>query len=396
MGNLFTLEEDEQAGLDQPLAREQLQQRQRAQVLLLSQLRQEAAGGPAALGLRPMQQPSLRQTQVFKNPLHDEPAPELEPLAEVEVAPTPQKRGWPRVWRLLALPPLFALALLDLINAAAARSRQPGSLAERALAAASKLPAPRFTAESQIQTILDKKKDCPLLLELCIATCGVSASIAAEKLVLSGLQIESSIYHCAPDKPTRRACATDITGVFASISAAGSYLAAVSHACPKDGTSKAECASDILDILYGVGTLASALASIEDDEYRTQSHVIAPNRRGPTLGMCVINVAQAASYIAHAVISVRAAAVDCPNRQQTNRAAACTTQVSGALQSFSLVAAYLSNAAAMCGATAVAGADCSNRIGSVVAGMAEVSAGGSASALHCIRNASSNSTTRPR
>jgi len=348
--------------------------------------------------------------------MKDEPAPELEPLAEVEVAPTPQKRGWPRVWRLLALPPLFALALLvlprledlypgqpaatlqDLINAAAARSRQPGSLAERALAAASKLPAPRFTAESQIQTILDKKKD-RTNRRWDEATCGVSASIAAEKLVLSGLQIESSIYHCAPDKPTRTACATDITGVFASISAAGSYLAAVSHACPKDGTSKAECASDILDILYGVGTLASALASIEDvckDEYRTQSHVIAPNRRGPTLGMCVINVAQAASYIAHAVISVRAAAVDCPNRQQTNRAAACTTQVSGALQSFSLVAAYLSNAAAMCGATAVAGAECSNRIGSVVAGMAEVSAGGSASALHCIRNASSNSTTRPR
>ncbi|CAE7658605.1 ivns1abp [Symbiodinium sp. CCMP2592] len=201
--------------------------------------------------------------------MKDEIAPELEPLAEVEVAPTPQKRGWPRAWRLLALPPLFALALLvlprledlyprqpaatlqDLISAAAARSRQPGSLAARALAAASKLPAPRFTAESQIQTILDKKKE-RTNRRWDEATCGVSASIAAEKLVLSGLQIESSIYHCAPDKPTRTACATDITGVFASISAAGSYLAAVSHACPKDGTSKAECASDILDILYGV------------------------------------------------------------------------------------------------------------------------------------------------
>eukprot|EP00435_Cladocopium_sp_Y103_P016184 s2880_g4.t1 len=33
-------------------------------------LSSKESGGPAALGLRPMQQPSLRQTQVFKNPLH--------------------------------------------------------------------------------------------------------------------------------------------------------------------------------------------------------------------------------------------------------------------------------------------------------------------------------------
>jgi len=69
MGNLLSFDDEMDGELNGAVAREQLQQRQRAQVLLLSQLRQEG-GGPAALGLRPMQQPSLRQTQVFKNPLH--------------------------------------------------------------------------------------------------------------------------------------------------------------------------------------------------------------------------------------------------------------------------------------------------------------------------------------
>lgn len=69
MGNLLSFDDEMDGEVNGAVAREQLQQRQRAQVLLLSQLRQES-GGPAALGLRPMQQPSLRQTQVFKNPLH--------------------------------------------------------------------------------------------------------------------------------------------------------------------------------------------------------------------------------------------------------------------------------------------------------------------------------------
>lgn len=69
MGNLLSFDDEMDGEVNGAVAREQLQQRQRAQVLLLSQLRQES-GGPAALGLRPVQQPSLRQTQVFKNPLH--------------------------------------------------------------------------------------------------------------------------------------------------------------------------------------------------------------------------------------------------------------------------------------------------------------------------------------
>ncbi|CAJ1453602.1 unnamed protein product [Effrenium voratum] len=62
MGNLLSFEDDNEGTLTGAAAREQIQQRQRAQVLLLSQLRQEAAG-PASLGLQPMQQPSLRQTE---------------------------------------------------------------------------------------------------------------------------------------------------------------------------------------------------------------------------------------------------------------------------------------------------------------------------------------------
>ncbi|CAJ1396431.1 unnamed protein product [Effrenium voratum] len=232
------------------------------------------------------------------------------------------------------------------------------------------------------------------------ATCGISASIAAEKLALLGLQLESSVYHCAPSRISRTVCASDISGVIATFAAAASYLSAVANACPQNVTSSAAaCSADVFDIIYGVGTLASALATAEqecEEEARTKNKAIAEERRPVTLGMCVLNVAQATSYIGHAVISIRAAKVDCENKQLSNRAASCATQISGALQSVSLVAAYLSNAAAMCGATIVAGAECSNRIGSVVAGMAEVSAGGSATALDCISEPSRNSTIRAK
>lgn len=66
------------SGDDPTVAREQIQQQQqRAQLLLLSQLRDQRAGLAVGssedgheFGLRPVEQPDLRQTEVFRNPLH--------------------------------------------------------------------------------------------------------------------------------------------------------------------------------------------------------------------------------------------------------------------------------------------------------------------------------------
>merc|ERR1712014_187955 len=153
------------------------------------------------------------------------------------------------------------------------------------------------------------------------------------------------------------------------------------------------------DINYGVGTLASAFATVDNvcnPQVNNKTKPIPQDRRGSSIGMCVVNVNEAASYIGHAVLSIRGAAVDCTNKDQSNQAASCSSQISGVIQSFSLVAAYLSNAAAQCGDTAIVGAECSNRIGSVVAGMAIVSAGGSATALDCVAPVSTKHQRRPR
>jgi len=103
-----------------------------------------------------------------------------------------------------------------------------------------------------------------------------------------------------------------------------------------------------------------------------------------TLGMCVINAAQAAAYIGEAVLMMRAATVNCPDGDAP--AAACSADVSNVLQAFLLIMAYISNAAALCGETLIVGAECSNRIESIMAGLAEIAGGGSGSALDCVSN----------
>lgn len=228
-------------------------------------------------------------------------------------------------------------------------------------------------------------------------TCFVNALIATEKLALAGLQIEDSVHKCGPGSTSKAACASDISGVYASFSAAGSYLSAVADACPVADNQNAACAADMLDIQYGLGTLASALSTIDDVCKPGVSSEVKDRpagREGPLMGMCVVNAAQAAAYIGHAVLSLRGAIVDCP--PDKDLAASCSAQVSGLTQSVSLIAAYLSNAATMCSRTTIiVGAQCSNRVTSVIAGLAEISAGGSAAADDCTEGPV-NKTRRPR
>eukprot|EP00930_Biecheleria_cincta_P074806 TRINITY_DN62014_c0_g1_i1.p1 TRINITY_DN62014_c0_g1~~TRINITY_DN62014_c0_g1_i1.p1 ORF type:complete len:394 (+),score=60.27 TRINITY_DN62014_c0_g1_i1:186-1367(+) len=72
MGSLLSLDEENDSDLTEAAARERLAQRQRAQVLLLTQLREQTAAGAGEelFGLQPTRQPIIRQTQVLKNPLH--------------------------------------------------------------------------------------------------------------------------------------------------------------------------------------------------------------------------------------------------------------------------------------------------------------------------------------
>merc|ERR1712107_2844 len=106
------------------------------------------------------------------------------------------------------------------------------------------------------------------------------------------------------------------------------------------------------------------------------------------MGMCVVNAAEAAAYIGHAVISTRAAVFNCGQKatnasQEGDIKAVCSADVSEILQSFFLVAAYLANAATLCGNTVIVGAECANRITSVLAGFMEISAGGSGAHVDC-------------
>ncbi|CAJ1327160.1 unnamed protein product [Effrenium voratum] len=239
------------------------------------------------------------------------------------------------------------------------------------------------------------------------ATCGISASIAAEKLALLGLQLESSVYHCAPSRISRRPCAPQ-TSPGSSPPSRRRPATCPPWPTPALRTSRAPPRRVLrMSLTSSMGSgrwrprwplqSRSARRGSPDQEQghrrrtaaRDSGHVRA--QRGP--GDLLHRPRRNKHPGGEGGLRVSCAR----NKQLSNRAASCATQISGALQSVSLVAAYLSNAAAMCGATIVAGAEeCSNRIGSVVAGMAEVSAGGSATALDCISEPSRNSTIRAK
>jgi len=214
--------------------------------------------------------------------------------------------------------------------------------------------------------------------------CFINTLIATEKLALAAASIDSAVMSCVPGHAKKSTCAGDVAGIYAAFAAAADYLAAVAGTCPKAKTNeKAMCASNIANINYGIGTLASAFATLDDKCLPPANEKTPPIKPGHpaqnSMAMCVINAAEAAAYIGHAVLTVRAATRDCPEGLQ----ASCAADISGAIQSFALVEAYLANAAALCGETTIVAAVCANRVGSIVAGLAEVSGGSSGANINC-------------
>jgi len=232
--------------------------------------------------------------------------------------------------------------------------------------------------------------------------CFINVWIALEKLALIGMTIDSAIMDCDDDKH-KTACAADITGIYASVSAAGGYLDGIAGSCPPNAsTSPIGCVQGIFQINYGVGTLASAFATVADIchpeqvEKKMPAKEVPPHLQGITkavehkransIGMCVINVNQAASYIGRATIAIRDATQKCKDQsidKPGRIAAKCAVQISSVIQSFALIEAYLANAATQCGETAIVAAGCANRIGAIVAGMVEISGGAAAAADQC-------------
>lgn len=72
MGSVLSIDEEHDSDVTEAAARERLAQRQRAQVMLLTQLREQTVGtaGDELFGMQPTRQPIIRQTEVLKNPLH--------------------------------------------------------------------------------------------------------------------------------------------------------------------------------------------------------------------------------------------------------------------------------------------------------------------------------------
>jgi len=232
--------------------------------------------------------------------------------------------------------------------------------------------------------------------------CFINVWIALEKLALIGMTIDSAVIDC--DNEHKTACAADIAGIYASVSAAGGYLDGIAGTCPSSVKSSASisCVQGIFTINYGVGTLASAFATVADIchpeqvEKKMPAKEVPPHLQGITkavehkrsnsIGMCVINVNQAASYIGRATIAIRDATQKCKDQsidKPGRDAAKCAVQVSAVIQSFALIEAYLANAATQCGETAIVAAGCANRIGAIVAGMVEISGGAASAADQC-------------
>eukprot|EP00931_Biecheleriopsis_adriatica_P105939 TRINITY_DN8045_c0_g1_i2.p1 TRINITY_DN8045_c0_g1~~TRINITY_DN8045_c0_g1_i2.p1 ORF type:complete len:384 (-),score=75.38 TRINITY_DN8045_c0_g1_i2:155-1306(-) len=233
--------------------------------------------------------------------------------------------------------------------------------------------------------------------------CFINVWIALEKLALIGMTIDSAVIDC-DDKDKKTACAADIAGIYASVSAAGGYLDGIAGTCPSSVKNNASisCVQGIFTINYGVGTLASAFATVADicspehvDKKIPAKEVphhlqgitkAVEHKRSNSIGMCVINVNQAASYIGRATIAIRDATKKCKDQSidKPGRVAAkCAVQVSAVIQSFALIEAYLANAATQCGETAIVAAGCANRIGAIVAGMVEISGGAATAADQC-------------
>lgn len=212
--------------------------------------------------------------------------------------------------------------------------------------------------------------------------CFIDTLIASEKLALAAATIESSVFDCSHSG--KEVCATDVAGVYASFAALAAYLAGAVSTCPASGANAdAMCASNMADIQYGLATLASALATVSTEcslKATETTKAIPPSRKPNAHAMCVINAAEAAAYVGHIVVSVRAAVKDCP---EDDLKAGCSANVNDILQSFFLVIAYLSNAAALCGDTVIVGAECANRLTSIMAGFAEVASGGSGAHDNC-------------
>mmetsp|Transcript_69672 Transcript_69672/g.149054 ORF Transcript_69672/g.149054 Transcript_69672/m.149054 type:complete len:249 (+) Transcript_69672:3-749(+) len=222
--------------------------------------------------------------------------------------------------------------------------------------------------------------------------CFIDSLIATEKLALASFQIEESVRTCDPVDTASAACAGDVTGIYASFAAAAGYLSGVASTCPiGPANSKAMCASDMADIQYGIGTLASALSTIAGTCRLGATEELKPiplDSQVNDMGMCVINAAQAAGYIGHAVVSIRAAVHNCVKhtgsaKEISDDQAVCATDISDIVQSFLLIVAYLANAAALCGDTVIVGAACANRVASILAGFAEIAAGGSGAHVDC-------------
>jgi len=293
--------------------------------------------------------------------------------------------------------------LQELIEKAEQRSGQSGPLLERAMHLA-KLPAPRTLIPGPIPDP-NSQADRNWQMGLCF----INTWIALEKLALIGMTIDSAVMDCTDDFPPGdgkahpAACAADITGIYASVSAAGSYLDGIAGTCPEaiENPNRIGCVQGIFTINYGVGTIASALATVGDichpehvgksmPQKEVPHHLqgitkAVEGRRGNSIGMCVINVQQAASYIGRAVIAIRDANQKCVNQtfDKGKNVANCAVQVSAVIQSFSLIEAYLANAATQCGETAIVAAGCANRVGAIVAGMVEISGGAAAAAVKC-------------
>jgi len=226
-----------------------------------------------------------------------------------------------------------------------------------------------------------------------IGDCVINALIAAEKLAQAAMTIESAVHACNPMDQNKAACAGDVLGIYATFSAVAAYLSGVASTCPVPVNVQAMCASDIADINYGIGTLGSALATINmtcEPGATEEREPIPEDRKSNAMGMCVINAAEAAAYIGHAVLSIRASVHNCAQvardaREERDIRSTCSADISQVLQSFFLVMAYLSNAAALCGDTLIVGAACSNRVLSVLAGLSEIAAGASGAVGDCAK-----------
>ncbi|CAK0876583.1 unnamed protein product [Prorocentrum cordatum] len=198
------------------------------------------------------------------------------------------------------------------------------------------------------------------------------------------MTIESAVHACKPVDQNKAACAGDVLGISAAFSAVVAYLSGVASICPVPVNVKAMCASDIADINYGIGTLDLRARATEEKE------LILEDRKSNAMAMCVINAAEAAASIRHAVLGIRASIHTCSQvaqdaREERDIPSTCSADISQVLQPFFLVMAYLSNAAALGGDTLIVGAACANWVLPVVAGLSEIAAGASGAAGDCAK-----------